>query len=100
MENIYSIEKICGISNDSTSLEDIANDPNFVFNNDPNYETLVLYGPEGQIINVNSWIECANYVNGGWSSGLVETVNYEMYYFFALLSSTILYFLVNKLRSR
>ena len=70
-----------------------------MFNNDPNYETLVLYGPEGQIINVNSWIECANYVNGGWSSGLVETVNYEMYYFFALLSSTILYFLHNKLRA-
>ena len=25
---------------------------------------------DGNVINVNSWVECAHYVNGGWSSVL------------------------------
>ena len=60
-----NIVNICGQSDNTISLESIANDPNFVFTNDPNYETKVLYFSDGSIINVNSWIECANYVNGG-----------------------------------
>ena len=43
------------------SLEELSlkNDPNFVFQNDPNFETLTLYDSEN-VINVNSWLECAN----------------------------------------
>ena len=33
-----------------------------------NFQTIRLFDIEGNIINVNSWIECANYVNGGWSN--------------------------------
>ena len=32
---------------------------------------------EGKIINVNSWIECANYVNGGWFSDKIDLINGE-----------------------
>ena len=39
---------------------------------------------DGSVINVNSWIECANYVEGGWSNGLISTSNSEMYYFLFL----------------
>ena len=32
----------------------------------PNFDVVVLFDIEGNIINVNSWIECAHYVSGGW----------------------------------
>ena len=38
-----NIVNICGQSDNTISLESIANDPNFVFTNDPNFETKVLY---------------------------------------------------------
>ena len=75
-----NIVNICGQSDNTISLESIANDPNFVFTNDPNYETKVLYFNDGSIINVNSWIECANYVNGGWTDNMSYLQNMEGYY--------------------
>ena len=69
MKNIFfDIEKNCGENIDNIQYSDPGNDPNFVFENDPLFQTLTLYDPEGNIINVNSWFECAHYVNGGWSS--------------------------------
>tara|TARA_B000000609_G_C23987814_1_gene248118 strand:- start:310 stop:633 length:324 start_codon:yes stop_codon:yes gene_type:complete len=75
-----NIVNICGQSDNTISLESIANDPNFVFTNDPNYETKVLYFSDGSIINVNSWIECANYVNGGWTDNMSYLQNMEGHY--------------------
>ena len=58
------------------------------FENDPNFETLRLFDIEGNIINVNSWFECANYVNGGW------TLNYSNFsgdvFFFGVTSGLLL----------
>ena len=84
MKTIFNVEKICGINVGEYSLESIQNNPNFIFENDPNYETVVLYSSEGAVINVNSWIECANYVEGGWTNGLISSSNSEMYYFLFL----------------
>ena len=41
-------------------------------------QTIRLFDIDGNVINVNSWFECANYVNGGW------TLNYSNFngYFF------------------
>lgn len=85
MEKNSLINKICGEKIGDIGLENIGNDPNFVFVNDPNFETLVLYGPENSVINVNSWLECANYVTGGWSNNVFQNTNYEKYYFYTLL---------------
>ena len=54
------------------NLSSIASDPNFVFENDPDFQTLRLFDVEGNVINVNSWVECANYVNGGWTNSLIS----------------------------
>tara|TARA_B100000886_G_scaffold206469_1_gene142700 strand:+ start:2809 stop:3135 length:327 start_codon:yes stop_codon:yes gene_type:complete len=67
-ENNLNIEKNCGQNFKNEQIPDIVNDSNFVFINDPSYETVVLYDVDGNIVNVNSWIECAHYVNGGWST--------------------------------
>lgn len=62
------IEKSCGLNNTGKPLPNIGSDPNFVFENDPLFSAVTLYDVDGNIINVNSWVECAHYVNGGWSS--------------------------------
>ena len=66
-ENLDLIISICGDQPSNQELIEIGSDPNFVFQNDPDFITLRLFDIEGNIINVNSWIECAHYVNGGWS---------------------------------
>jgi len=75
---------ICGESDLKPDFEAIGNNPNFVFENDPNFETVRLFDSGGNIVNVNSWIECANYINGGWTDYSSDFVNGEQYIFFVL----------------
>ena len=78
------ITLICGESDLKPDFEAIGNNPNFVFENDPNFETLRLFDSAGNIVNVNSWLECANYVNGGWTDYSSDFINGEQYLFFVL----------------
>tara|TARA_B100000401_G_scaffold267659_1_gene182338 strand:- start:302 stop:616 length:315 start_codon:yes stop_codon:yes gene_type:complete len=71
--NLEIIEKNCGNQPENQEFYIVGNDPDFIFVNDPNFESLRLFDIEGNIINVNSWFECANYVYGGWS------VNYNSF---------------------
>ena len=91
MKNIlFDIEKNCGENIDNIQYSDPGNDPNFVFENDPLFQTLTLYDPEGNIINVNSWFECAHYVNGGWSSVNVGNMDILTNFSYVLLSLAVL----------
>jgi len=80
-----NITSICGESNVTINFEEIKSDPNFVFTADPNFLPVTLYNEGGSAITVNSWIECANYVYGGWRTSLSDLVNYEQNIFFILL---------------
>ena len=68
---------ICGESDLKPDFEAIGNNPNFVFENDPNFETVRLFDADGNIVNVNSWLGCANYVNGGWTNNIPQTLLME-----------------------
>lgn len=81
---------ICGESDLKPDFEAIGNNPNFVFENDPSYETVRLFDASGNIVNVNSWLECANYVNGGWTDYSSDFVNGEQLLFFALCGLIVL----------
>lgn len=81
---------ICGESDLKPDFEAIGNNPNFVFENDPSYETVRLFDADGNIVNVNSWLECANYVNGGWTDYSSDFVNGEQLLFFALCGLIVL----------
>ena len=94
------IESICGDQGNISELEEIGNNPNFVFENDPNFDTVILFDTNNNIINVNSWLECANYVNGGWINNSVETFNGEQFIFFVTLSLFIIYFSFKKFVKR
>ncbi len=88
MEINQKIIEQCGIKPTDVELIIVGNDPNFVFANDPNFQTVVLYDIEGNVINVNSWLECANYVNGGWVNNLDVFINEERILFFTILLLT------------
>ena len=49
-----NINNICGESDGTFDLSSIANDPNFIFENDPNFEALKLYNSDGDAIFVNT----------------------------------------------
>jgi len=74
-ENLSNVIESCGIAPDGISYFDPGNDPNFVFTQDSNFEIVTLYDVEGNIANMNSWFECAHYVNGGWSNA--QVLNYQ-----------------------
>lgn len=90
-EKVYSI---CG-DGDLSLIKEIGNNPNYVFENDPNFTTLKLFNDSGTVINVNSWIECANYVNGGWLSDNLDFVNGEKTLFIIGCTFFILYKIKN-----
>ena len=91
--DLNKIEKTCGTKPENQEFFIVGNDPNYVFENDPNYETLRLFDIEGNVINVNSWFECANYVNGGWVNDLNLFINEErMFFFTIMIFSAIGYF--------
>ena len=79
------IYKICGESDLLPELEKIQSDPNFVFEPDPNFNPITLFNEIGDTIMVNSWIECANYVNGGWSIENLNSYNGELIIFIITL---------------
>ena len=69
------IENSCGVNASNTIYADPGNDPNFVFVSDPTYGPVTLYDIDGNIINVNSWIECVHYLKGGWVGN--QNLNFE-----------------------
>jgi hypothetical protein len=93
------IKKVCGDSDIKFDAESIANNPNFVFTPDESFQSITLYNSEGGVINVNSWLECANYVNGGWFSSISDLINYEKRLFFTLIFVTFVYEFIRKTRN-
>jgi hypothetical protein len=95
-------KEIIGICGDGplAEIELIGNDPNFVFVNDVSFPTVVLYNDQGSVINVNSWLECANYVNGGWFDGIYDLINAEKYIFFTSIAFLFIYKVTSLLKHK
>ena len=94
-DNLVLIENNCGLKPVSQELIEIGSDPNFVFVNDPEFTTLRLFDIDGNIINVNSWIECAHYVNGGWDINQITGFRSEVI-LFGIVSVLTLILLIYK----
>ncbi len=99
-ENLDIIEKICGEKPENQEFVEIGSDPNFIFQSDPEFNMLRLYDVEGNIINVNSWIECAHYVNGGWRSTFNDGIQGDLFIFGVVAICSIGYILFKFLESR
>jgi len=96
MEITQKIIEYCGLKPENLELIEIGNDPSFVFENDPNFQTVALYDSEGNTIFVNSWLECANYVNGGWVNDLNLFINEERMFFFIIMIFSAIGFFARK----
>ena len=92
--NLESIESQCGISPGDTSFKQIESNPNYIFENDPSFETIVLYDVDGNIVNVNSWVECAHYVNGGWLTTYNEGLSGNLLFLSIVILITSSYFVI------
>ena len=95
-DNLALIENNCGLKPIDQELIEIGSDPNFIFLNDPEFTTLRLFDVDGNIINVNSWIECAHYVNGGWDSVNYQNFGGDQTIFIGLLFVFSFYFIIKK----
>lgn len=95
-ENLITIERICGSRPLGQELIEIDNDPNFIFENDPLFIAIRLFDADGNIINVNSWIECAHYVNGGWDNVNYQNFGGDQAIFFGLLLTFSIYVFVRR----
>lgn len=83
------IEKICGVKPEGIEYFDPGNNPNFIFENDPSFQVLKLYDIDGNVINVNSWFECAHYVTGGWTTNQLFMSNSLKYLSFTLFLASV-----------
>lgn len=57
-------------------LNKIVDDPNFIFDSELGFEPVTLFDIEGNSVVVRSILECAHYVNGGWSTEISSNLNY------------------------
>lgn len=68
--------KFCGQYPEDYVKNEITNNPNFVFKNDPFYDSVKLYDWENNAVFVNSFIECEHYVLGGWDYDYIVETEY------------------------
>ena len=62
-----NVEDICGVYPQGFIKEDISSNPNYVFENDINFDSRKLWDEFENTVFVNSFIECDHYVSGGWN---------------------------------
>lgn len=60
------VKLICGEYPPSFQKQTFKSDQNFVFENDPSFNVVIVYDKEENTAYVNSFVECEHYVSGGW----------------------------------
>lgn len=77
------VQKFCGEYPSDYTKPDIESNPNFVFENDVNFEAVQLWDIDGNTVFVNSFIECEHYVDGGWTylitSMKIDEFTFQLY---------------------
>ena len=61
------VVNFCGEYPENFIKIDISSNPDYVFENDADFESIQLFDVEGNIVFVNSFQECQHYVTGGWN---------------------------------
>ena len=80
---MFSVKELCGIKLTEESFISFDTNSNFIFENDPNYNSVKLTDKFNRTVMVNSYEECEHYVLGGWNRS--ETMNLEFYSQYLLL---------------
>ena len=98
MEKNSIVEIYCGNYPNNHVTPNIASNPNFVFENDPEFQGVQLYDEDGNVVTVNSFTECEHYVLGGWDNTLYGTNELNFYNTTSILLtlSVLIYSLLKK----
>jgi len=78
---MFSVNDLCGVRLTKESFVNFDKDGNFIFENDPNFESIKLTDKFNRTIMVNSFEECEHYVLGGWNSSANMNIEYFSQYF-------------------
>ena len=94
------VTKLCGEYPEGFIKLDIANNPNYVFENDPSYSMKQLFYSEGNKVFVNSFVECEHYVSGGWgfSPDIMNEIFFQDILFYGILLLLFISFFKTKLK--
>ena len=94
------VTKLCGEYPEGFIKLDIANNPNYVFENDPSYSMKQLFDSEGNKVFVNSFVECEHYVSGGWgfSPDIMNEIFFQDILFYGILLLLFISFFKSKLK--
>ena len=87
------IKEICGIQ-PNNFVPASPTDNNFIFENDLNFPALNLYDFFGRGATVNSYQECAHYVQGGWEP--FKTTIFDYLLIFGVAVILVVFFILNK----
>ena len=97
--NVFSLSEseitnLCGNYPVDFIKIDFESNPDFIFENDVNFEAVKLFDVEGNSVFVNSFTECHHYANGGWN--YTPTLRNESdYHDFLVVFSIVAIFLTN-----
>lgn len=96
--NSYVV-KFCGEYPENFIKINISNNPDYVFENDSDFESVQLFDAEGNIVFVNSFQECEHYVTGGWDF-TVNQINESQFHstlsVFSILLTFVGYLFIRK----
>ena len=87
------ISEKCGIKPLNIENVDVGNNPEYVFVADPKFNPINLYDIEGNTVIVNSWIECAHYIQGGWNNTITQVFPGEQYIIYFSTTGIVIYYL-------
>jgi len=92
------VTKFCGEAPVGFQQIDIKSNPNFVFKNDPTFNSVQLFDVEGNSVFVNSYLECQHYVAGGWNYIPFQRheSDYHMFLIYISLSILIATYVISK----
>ena len=102
--NVFSLSEneitnLCGNYPVDFIKIDFESNPDFIFENDVNFEAVKLFDVEGNSVFVNSFTECHHYVNGGWnftSTELNESTLHNYLSIFSILLISAGYLFIKK----
>ena len=96
-----TVEELCGPYPDDFISANVSSNPDFIFENDPNYESVTLFDIDENAATVNSFLECEHYVSGGWnyvpSEGLSESFLQSSLTVISLIGIVLVIFTFKKL---
>ncbi len=97
MEN-QTVVNLCGQYPENFVKQEIATNPNYIFENDPNFVPAKLYDSDENMVFVHSFIECEHYVTGGWDQNPLKNQEANLQSF--IVVAVLLFFIIKFLNSR